>query len=457
MLKSIFSILKQMVVRCLGIQLLLSHIFASWAVYFTTWVISFLSNSKFATNTTQQDPISIFIALAALPFVSAVMAIIDTFYVFLTVSNMITSFFAGLPIPNTTKYISEAMTRFIFYRVSLFTFVCVIVVWSSRSKQRMMSAEAKQSGKSLKELYAADRRFRLIVCLPLFFVLLFLIFFAGFTSMDYVSELEKRGYGSVDKHKTTVSKTFTKPSNSDFGEVITNSIGMKLVHIPAGQFMMGDGFTDESMPDMFRAKPQHKVRISKDFYIGVTEVTQAQWKAVMGNNPSKFKGDDLPVENVTWYGAVKFCKRMSKATGKHYRLPTEAQWEYACRGGTQSRYYWGDDPNVLGEYAWYYVNSEFRTHPVGQKKPNPFGLYDMLGNVVEFCSDFYHPTYYTRSPTVDPENTEANIMGRRVKRGGSWWGKYVRTPSDYTCSARTGTSTSWKCDDTGLRVVVEAE
>jgi len=221
--------------------------------------------------------------------------------------------------------------------------------------------------------------------------------------------------------------------------------------------MMGDGFTDESMPDMFRAKPQHKVRISKDFYIGVMEVTQAQWKAVMGNNPSKFKGDDLPVESVTWYGAVKFCKRMSKATGKHYRLPTEAEWEYACRGGTQSRYYWGDDPNVLGEYAWYYVNSEDRTHPVGQKKPNPFGLYDMLGNVVEFCSDFYHPTYYTRSPTVDPENTEAYIMGRRVQRGGSWWGKYVHTPSSYTCSARTGTSTSCKWDDNGLRVVVEAE
>lgn len=229
---------------------------------------------------------------------------------------------------------------------------------------------------------------------------------------------------------------------------------IKLAHIPAGEFVMGSASNEDGLPDLFQAKPQHKVRISKGFYMGVTEVTQAQWKAVMRNNPSKFTGDDLPVESISWYDAVRFCKKLSRATGKRYRLPTEAEWEYACRAGTQTRFYFGDDPNLLGEYAWWAADSQERTHPVGQKKPNAFGLHDMLGNVAEWCSDVWDGEYYKRSPTVDPENTTGAISFH-VLRGCSWWGMW--SPFDYSCAQRGAKYPHMRSEQTGFRVVMETE
>ena len=193
---------------------------------------------------------------------------------------------------------------------------------------------------------------------------------------------------------------------------ITNSVGMKLVWIPAGDFMMGSdsGESDE--------KPIHSVRISKGFYMGQTEVTQAQYTAVMGTNPSNFKGDNLPVETVSWNEVMEFCRKLSREEGKTYSLPTEAQWEYACRAGSATTFSFGNSESALGDYAWYSSNSGSKTHQVGTKKPNSFGLYDMHGNVWEWCSDFYDSNYYNRSGNIDPENT--NSASHRVLRGGSW-------------------------------------
>jgi len=191
---------------------------------------------------------------------------------------------------------------------------------------------------------------------------------------------------------------------------ITNGIGMKLKLIPEGEFMMGS-------PDDKRC-PRHKVRITKPFYLGVYEVTQAECEKVMGKNPSNFQGADNPVEKVTWEDAAEFCKKLSAKEGRTYRLPTEAEWEYACRAGSTTLYSFGDDQANLGEYAWYLANSDKKTRPAGEKKPNNWGLCDMHGNVWEWCQDWYDLDYYAVSPTGDPPGPETGSL--RVYRGGSW-------------------------------------
>ncbi len=168
-------------------------------------------------------------------------------------------------------------------------------------------------------------------------------------------------------------------------------------------------------------KPQHRVRITKPFYLGKYLVTQEQWQAVMGNNPSEFKGPKNPVERVSWDDCQKFLEKLNAKIGTQrgkFVLPTEAQWEYACRAGSTTRYCFGDDESGLGEYAWYYANSEKKTHPVGEKKPNAWGLYDMHGNVQESCQDWYDDGYYAKSPTDDP--TGPAMDTDHVLRGGSW-------------------------------------
>ena len=213
---------------------------------------------------------------------------------------------------------------------------------------------------------------------------------------------------------------------------ITNSIGMKLVLIPAGEFLMGSPEDDDDADA--EEKPRHRVQITRPFYLGVTEVTQGQYRAVMGKNPSQFKrSDNLPVEQVSWFDAVKSCNKLSEREGRKpyyriegdavtmaggdgYRLPTEAEWEYACRAGTTTRFSFGDDETALGQYAWYGANCKGRTQLVGRKQPNAFGLYDMHGNVWEWCWDGYDEGYYSRSPVDDPLGPSG--VSARVARGG---------------------------------------
>ena len=223
-----------------------------------------------------------------------------------------------------------------------------------------------------------------------------------------------------------------------------NSIGMKMRLIPAGSFMMGskNGFNNE--------KPTHKVTITKPFYIGMCPVTQAEYETVMGTNPSFFKGDNRPAEEVSWYDAKEFCRQLSEKEGVTYRLPTEAEWEYCCRAGTTTKYYWGD--TMDGRYAWYSSNSDEQTHPVGQNLPNSWGLYDMIGNVCEWCGDWHNGSYYSRSSKTDPTGPSGGLY--RVLRGGSWcsdhrslWctyrGYYVPGNRDYLIGFRVVMETDY--------------
>jgi formylglycine-generating enzyme required for sulfatase activity len=206
---------------------------------------------------------------------------------------------------------------------------------------------------------------------------------------------------------------------------ITNSIGMKLVLIPKGTFMMGSPESEEGRQ---KDETQHEVTISKDYYLGVYEVTQSEYQQVMNKNPSNFQGEKIkgdssphPVDQVSWNDAVEFCKRLSglpeeKKAGRVYRLPTEAEWEYACRAGSTTAYSFGESSQSLGDYAWFSNNSDDRTHPVGQKKPNAWGLYDMHGNVWEWCSDWYGQ--YPKGAVSDPAGPKEGSS--RVYRGGCW-------------------------------------
>lgn len=213
-------------------------------------------------------------------------------------------------------------------------------------------------------------------------------------------------------------------------ETYTNSIGMEFIQIPAGEFLMGCSEENTNCSDS--TKPVHKVKITKPFYMGKYEVTQKQWLKVMGKNPSKFKGcEDCPVEQVSWEDVKKFIKKLNVISAsanekKKYRLPTEAEWEYAARAESTTIYYWGNEMDR--GYAWSFENSE-STHPVGQMKPNSFGLYDMMGNVWEWCEDWYEQNYYKNSPTSNPLGPTSGKY--RVIRGGAWAYGYKVLHSSY--------------------------
>ena len=206
-----------------------------------------------------------------------------------------------------------------------------------------------------------------------------------------------------------------KTLNFDLGSGVT----LEMVLIPAGEFLMGSPTSDDNAGA--NEKPQHRVRITRPFYLGKYLITQEQWKAVMGNNPSVLKGAKNPVENINWDDGRRFLDKLNAGLGPgegKFQLPTEAQWEYACRAGTTTRYCFGDDPSGLGQYAWFGENSGLTTHPAGEKKPNAWGLYDMHGNVGEWCADWYGGGYYAVSPTNDPTGPTSGV--NRVVRGGTW-------------------------------------
>jgi formylglycine-generating enzyme required for sulfatase activity len=212
-------------------------------------------------------------------------------------------------------------------------------------------------------------------------------------------------------------KTQVKPGNPQIIiETLSGGIKLEMIKIPAGSFLMGSN-------ECVQEKPIHQVNL-REFYLGKYCVTQEQWKAIYGNNPSYFKGGFLsansrhPVEQVTWLECRVFCQAIRNFTGKKYRLPTEAEWEYACRAGTESFYAFGDTQNVLGDYAWYADNSVGQTHPVGRKKPNPWGLYDLHGNVWEWCEDGWHDNY--QGALTDGNAWIENHTGSKVIRGGAW-------------------------------------
>jgi len=192
---------------------------------------------------------------------------------------------------------------------------------------------------------------------------------------------------------------------------------IEMIRISPGTFEMGS--PPEEVGRLRDEGPIHTVTISDPFLLATTPITQAQYAAVIGNNPSAFKSEDHPVECVSWDDAMRFCEKISERMDYELTLPTEAQWEYACRAGSQTRYYFGDDERNLGDYAWYGENSGGETHPVGQKKPNAWGLYDMYGNVWEWCRDNWHGDY-KGAPTDGStwEDAEGRASGR-VVRGGS--------------------------------------
>lgn len=200
------------------------------------------------------------------------------------------------------------------------------------------------------------------------------------------------------------------------------------------------GSSDDEKNSCSDERPQHQVTVPS-FFMGKYPVTQAQWEAVasqtdmkvkidLNPDPSYFKGKNHPVERVSWDEAVEFCQRLSRLTGGNYRLPSEAEWEYACRAGTTTRFYFGDEVNQLEDYAWHGENSRGTTHPVGQKKPNAWGLYDMHGNVWEWCEDDWHDSY-EGAPT-DGSAWIENGNCHRVTRGGSWF----KHPEDCLSASR---------------------
>jgi formylglycine-generating enzyme required for sulfatase activity len=240
------------------------------------------------------------------------------------------------------------------------------------------------------------------------------------------------------------------PPTNQLSLDLGNKVTMKIALIPSGKFMMGSPKDEKGRRE--NEGPRHEVTICKAFYMGLCEVTQEQYEQVMGKNPSHFKESRNPVEQVSWEDAVEFCKALSKKTGKSVSLPTEAQWEYACRAGSKTRFSYGDDNEyaALGDYAWYNKNSEGRTHPAGQKKPNDWGLYDMHGNVWEWCSDWYDKDYYSaKANDRDPQGPGSGTC--RLLRCGSC----ACCPLGCRSAMRRGLSPDSKFDYIGFRVSVD--
>ena len=235
----------------------------------------------------------------------------------------------------------------------------------------------------------------------------------------------------------------SSPASRD--KILAN-LAADMVYVEGGTFTMGATAEQGSDADDDE-KPAHQVTLSS-FYICKHEVTQEEWEAVMGSNPSNMKGKRLPVEQVTWTDCLTFINKLNSLTGKHYRLPTEAEWEYAARGGNRSNGYKYSGSNTHGNVAWFSINSGDKTHEVMTKSPNELGLYDMSGNVMEWCSDWYDSEYYAISPSNNPKG--ASSGSNRVYRGGSWGSLARRCRVSY----RGSCTPSFRNFNLGLRLAL---
>ena len=273
--------------------------------------------------------------------------------------------------------------------------------------------------------------------------------FNGILVGSHKVEIKKDGYGTDSK---TVS--ILEGQTASLSGVLTNvdnisipvkyGISIDMVRVEAGTFTMGATAEMKNTEDS--EKPTHRVTLTNDYYIGKYEVTQALWQAVMGDDPSYFKGDNLPVEAVTWDDCQEFIGKLNRITGKTFRLPTEAEWEYAARGGNKSRGYQYSGSNNLSDVAWFMDNSGDETHAVGTKQPNELGIYDMSGNVWEWCQDWYET--YSSSSQVNP--TGANSGSCRVVRGVSWY----NNARNCRLSLRGSNTPDFRSSNLGLRLVL---
>ena len=257
------------------------------------------------------------------------------------------------------------------------------------------------------------------------------------------------GVATAPRHTRPPEVSATRRAGEETSVRLPGGVTLDLVWIPPGEFLMGspDAEKDRDKDE----GPQHRVRITKGFWMGKYEVTQEQWEVVMGNHPSSFKGDKRrPVESVSWNDCQDFVKKLNgRVSDGGFRLPTEAEWEYAYRAGTTTRFHWGDDPGdaQIRDYAWYRSNSASETHPAGEKKPNAWGLCDMSGNVWERCHDWYGEDYYGKSPGVAPEGPSSGSY--HVLRGGSW-----RDDPHYCRAAnRYRSNPAARGNDSGFRIV----
>lgn len=269
-------------------------------------------------------------------------------------------------------------------------------------------------------------------------VIILCIFLTGCTSV------QKENLSNVENNKLSTASEVDK-SEVNKTEIIDlgDNVKMEFILISSGSFTMGSG---ESVGDSDEM-PVHKVTISRSFYLGKYEVTQEQWAEIMGNNPSEFKGNKNPVENVSWNDCQIFLKKLSEKVGKELELPTEAQWEYSSRAGTTTKWSFGDNEESAGDYGWIDINSDKETHPIGSKKPNQWGIYDMYGNVQEWCADWY-ANPYSKGDSKDPTGPE--LGQAKVIRGGGWGA----IPDDVRSSCRNCNGVDGKNNGIGLRCVM---
>ena len=250
------------------------------------------------------------------------------------------------------------------------------------------------------------------------------IFYICNDDMELANRLKEDSERQVVDNKPVQQQQLPATTGNDLTFTVSG-VTFNMIRVSCGTFYMGAQKDNQNGKNYDseaydREKPVHSVTLS-DYYIGETEVTQGLWKAVMGTNPSDEGfgiGDNLPVNNVSWNDCQEFIKKLNQKTGKTFRLPTEAEWEYAARGGNKSRGYTYSGSNNIGDVAWYIGNSNWKVHPVKSKTQNELGLYDMSGNVWEWCNDWYKSDYYANSPSTNPQGPSSGSF--RVERGGSW-------------------------------------